>query len=386
MTQKPLIDPAIEAIARDPELSDALKQQLIGVAHDTAKLDATRGDAKDQFQAQHRRGRWNTPLWVALTGLITLGGNFAFDYWRTEQSAEISTDQTRLTAENDRLIARQNAEASRQAQALSFQYDVIKSELANLKTAEDRANSLRLLVRIGVLGEPLQLSEIDAILREVKEGQTESLPPVGGGATAADGHQYKPCRDMTLPMRITPGMVNSLRESLNMTTPLARGYEAHLDALTWAMANNGICGPEQVALVFGIAMLETNNLQTFEMSEAEAIRLHKRFPKFLGNASEEEAALYRGRGLSMLTGKRNYATYANDLNRPELLITPDIARNDPQLSAEIFINYLKRAKVLDNCTNGRCDVPAAVKRINTGTAALEQVYLVFDVALLAMLE
>ena len=37
-----------------------------------------------QGRAEASKSRWNTPLAIALTGLITLTGNFLFDYLRAE--------------------------------------------------------------------------------------------------------------------------------------------------------------------------------------------------------------------------------------------------------------------------------------------------------------
>ncbi|OCP05795.1 MULTISPECIES: hypothetical protein [unclassified Ensifer] len=93
-----------------------------------------------QERREGSRSRWSTPLAVALTGLITLTGNFIFDYLRADNQASIAA-----------ISARQQ-----------FQYKILEKELADKKTEVERAKVLLFLVRIGVLDQ-LNQPEIEKI-------------------------------------------------------------------------------------------------------------------------------------------------------------------------------------------------------------------------------
>jgi putative chitinase len=85
----------------------------------------------------------------------------------------------------------------------------------------------------------------------------------------------------------------------------------------------------------------------------------------LGNTSEEEAAMYLGRGLIQLTGKENYANCGTALGidlvrNPTLLIEPKYAA----LSAGWFWNKKNLNALVD-------DVETMTKRINGGLHGLD---------------
>jgi len=87
----------------------------------------------------------------------------------------------------------------------------------------------------------------------------------------------------------------------------------------------------------------------------------------LGNASEEEAAKYLGRGLIQLTGKENYGNCGSGigvdlLSNPDLLTTPEYAA----LSAGWFWN---KKGLNDLADSG--DIETMTKRINGGLIGLE---------------
>ena len=87
----------------------------------------------------------------------------------------------------------------------------------------------------------------------------------------------------------------------------------------------------------------------------------------LGNATEEEAAKYLGRGLIQLTGKENYANCGSGigvdlLSHPDLLSTPEYAA----LSAGWFWNKKGLNALADSG-----DYETMTKRINGGLIGLD---------------
>ena len=87
----------------------------------------------------------------------------------------------------------------------------------------------------------------------------------------------------------------------------------------------------------------------------------------LGNANEEEAAKYLGRGLIQLTGKENYGNCGSGigvdlLGDPDLLSTPEYAA----LSAGWFWNKKGLNSLADSS-----DIETMTKRINGGLIGLE---------------
>jgi putative chitinase len=87
----------------------------------------------------------------------------------------------------------------------------------------------------------------------------------------------------------------------------------------------------------------------------------------LGNANEEEAAKYLGRGLIQLTGKENYENCGSGigvdlLDNPDLLTTPEYA----SLSAGWFWNKKSLNALADSG-----DIDTMTKRINGGLIGLD---------------
>ncbi|ARE38540.1 hypothetical protein RGUI_0399 [Rhodovulum sp. P5] len=376
----------LEAIARDTGLTDGVKKELIAALSAQAEAKAGREAEQTRFAAQHRRGRWSTPLAVALTGLITLSGNFAFYYWRADQAAVHQSAQADQDAANARQIAQANAEAERRLQrdkfeaeqnqaALSFQYEVIKSELAKRESPEARANALRFLVRVGILGEPLILSEIDTIIAEVQGGDADALPPVGGAGTEYS-HDYSPCKDTRFIDRAGPMMVDRMRKVGGLDgIAISPDAPAWIAALRDVLADNGVCAPDQIGMVFAIAAIETSGFSRFEVTAEQARDIFERFYEGReGLASElypEDGAVekFRNRGLNMVFGRPNYEFLATALQRPELLDDPDLLARDPELSARAVVATYRRLGLFSRCPPGNCDVDHILRR-TLGTTAM----------------
>lgn len=56
----------------------------------------------------------------------------------------------------------------------------------------------------------------------------------------------------------------------------------------------------------------------------------------MGNANEQEAALYLGRGFLQLTGKNNYAAFAHDMRKPEVMTDPSLVENEYAMDTAIW--------------------------------------------------
>jgi hypothetical protein len=147
---------------KDTNLSDDLKKFLVEKSIETGNAVWTR-------QMEEKKWRWSTPLAIALTGAITIGVNFFFDYWRATQ-AQSNQEKTG------------DADARRKASAeeRQFEYKLVERELGQEKTEADRAKVLLFLVRAGVLNS-LNVVELksmaDAALKD--KNQDIGIPSLG---------------------------------------------------------------------------------------------------------------------------------------------------------------------------------------------------------------
>lgn len=93
----------------------------------------------------------------------------------------------------------------------------------------------------------------------------------------------------------------------------------------------------------------------------------------MGNGDERsgDGWKYRGRGALQLTGKNNYAEFAQYLDRPEILDNPDIVATELAFESAIF--FFHKNKLWDICDRGVTDqtILDLTKRINGGTHGLE---------------
>lgn len=90
-----------------------------------------------------------------------------------------------------------------------------------------------------------------------------------------------------------------------------------------------------------------------------------------GDESSGDGWKYRGRGALQLTGKNNYAEFAEYLNRPEILDNPDIVATELAFESAIF--FFHKNKLWDICDRGVTDqtILDLTKRVNGGTHGLE---------------
>ena len=93
----------------------------------------------------------------------------------------------------------------------------------------------------------------------------------------------------------------------------------------------------------------------------------------MGNGDEAsgEGWKFRGRGALQLTGKENYTAFSKYLNKPEILVNPDLVANEYAFESAMF--FFDKNKLWTICDKGIDDVSitALTKRINGGTLGLD---------------
>ncbi len=137
----------------------SIAQHILGAAD----REAQRELEIQRLASEKKKVLWNTPLVAALAGLVTLSATFAFDRLtaREETTNTITLEQVRTELEQGEARLKQELETAAsenlarleaEAREKEFQYEIVRSELANdTKSHEERAATLLFLVRAGVL-------------------------------------------------------------------------------------------------------------------------------------------------------------------------------------------------------------------------------------------
>jgi putative chitinase len=93
----------------------------------------------------------------------------------------------------------------------------------------------------------------------------------------------------------------------------------------------------------------------------------------MGNGSEEsgDGWKFRGRGALQLTGKDNYTSFAQYLQKPEILTTPDLVATVYSFESAMF--FFDKNKLWSICDQGINDasILTLTKKINGGTHGLD---------------
>lgn len=94
----------------------------------------------------------------------------------------------------------------------------------------------------------------------------------------------------------------------------------------------------------------------------------------MGNGDEHsgDGFKFRGRGALQLTGKSNYDALAKFLNKPEIMINPDLVANEYAFESAIY--FFDKNKLWEICDKGVDDatILTITKKINGGTNGLEE--------------
>jgi len=90
-----------------------------------------------------------------------------------------------------------------------------------------------------------------------------------------------------------------------------------------------------------------------------------------GNEASGDGWKFRGRGALQLTGKDNYTAFAQYLQKPEIMTTPDLVATTYSFESAMF--FFDKNKLWSICDQGINDaaILALTKRINGGTHGLE---------------
>jgi len=90
-----------------------------------------------------------------------------------------------------------------------------------------------------------------------------------------------------------------------------------------------------------------------------------------GNEASGDGWKFRGRGALQLTGKDNYTAFAQYLQKPEIMTTPDLVATTYSFESAMF--FFDKNKLWSICDQGINDaaILALTKRINGGTHGLD---------------
>jgi putative chitinase len=114
------------------------------------------------------------------------------------------------------------------------------------------------------------------------------------------------------------------------------------------------------------------DLETSYAKQPEKIA-NRVYASRMGNGDEKsgDGWKFRGRGALQLTGKDNYTAFAQHLQKPEILTTPDLVATLYAFESAIF--FFDKNKLWSICDQGVTDasILQLTKRINGGTHGLE---------------
>ena len=181
---------------------ESLQRRLDLLGRITAQLNADRDFALKDRDAKVTtwQAKLNTPLVIALTGILTIAANFAVAYMTKDQDTAaqvlVANENARLTAENSTLTAdltdaqaTANQQRTLQARDLEFQYTMIDRIMSSVAVGDmtekeleiQRARQLEFLRKLNLL------SLVDE--KGLKELTGEAL---SGGRTVAIGFPTLP--------------------------------------------------------------------------------------------------------------------------------------------------------------------------------------------------
>jgi len=90
-----------------------------------------------------------------------------------------------------------------------------------------------------------------------------------------------------------------------------------------------------------------------------------------GNEASGDGWKYRGRGALQLTGKANYQAFTTYLNKPEIMVNPDLVATTYAFESAMY--FFEKNKLWSICDQGVSDssILSLTKRINGGTNGLD---------------
>jgi hypothetical protein len=180
-------------------------------------------DREWQFRAAEqshsaRNFRANTPLVIALTGILTIAANFLVSFLLKDQDAQVQASLARLEATVTENTRRLEAEIAVESRSLEFQYSMIEQIMAasadeSVTDIElERARQLLFLSRTGLLP-VVKSDELEKLVRESVGATGEvvvGLPTLPSPSTSAPlGTRLTPAsQDLITTVLGPPGQLN----------------------------------------------------------------------------------------------------------------------------------------------------------------------------------
>ena len=368
-------------ILTNQEIPESIRQAIAQSILGTQISKEDRELEKQRLLLDRRKLFLNTPFVAALACLITLTATFLFDRITTTDAAhhlitieqvkkEISESEARLKQQLLEKSKKTDAELEAIAQEREFQYEIVKSELAdNTKDNIDRAAVLLFLARAGVLN---QLNEKE--LRDMAKAQKENpqdniIPKLSSMKSTPESQIRKPCADRNVLDFLTPELILAVVPSFSgvradQQRALVQQITPHLKE---GFALIGACDIYSISALMGQLSHESAGFQTMEEFASGAVYEGRRE---LGNIHEGDGRKFKGRGLLLLTGRRNYRELGKFLGIP-LEEHPELVSSDPEIAVGAAIWYLKSRNILRACSDSGCDIVKLTRLINGGLNGLE---------------
>lgn len=165
------------AVLSDEKIPEAIRIALAQKILSAKDDEAVRTLEKEKFDLEKRKFRWNTPLVVMTTGLVTLSATFVFDRITAQDQTTntISLEQHRADLEQQKFTLQQELETL--SSEREFQYEIVRAELGKEgKTNAQRAAILLFLARAGVLS-ALNPDELSRMAKEQQENPNQEIIP-----------------------------------------------------------------------------------------------------------------------------------------------------------------------------------------------------------------
>ena len=173
--------PNLLNLLKDTNIPEAIRAEIAKQSFITENAKLSQALEIEKLEAEKRKSFLNAPFIAALAGLLTLSATFIFDTLtgQNDTSNTITLEQHRqeLKDAESRTVA--NLEA--QAKEREFQYEIVKSELADAsKTNAQRADVLLFLAKAGILNS-LNTDELIQMAEKQRDNPNENIIPSFGG-------------------------------------------------------------------------------------------------------------------------------------------------------------------------------------------------------------
>lgn len=201
-----ILDDEIIKHLKDSELPEVIRESLLNQVFAEQRNTEASSREKEKLEFEKRKFRWNTPVVVTLTGLLTLGATYLFDVWKAETEselvvkqgteeaqntltleqlrAEISESETRLSQSFQARQQKSEAEFAALAEERAFQFNLVKEQLASELDQSERARVLLFLAKSGILS-TLNVAYLEELANEQLSSDQNIIPRLSTSPSAA---------------------------------------------------------------------------------------------------------------------------------------------------------------------------------------------------------